>query len=177
MKLSKPMTITAIAAASAIGLATLIPAFASGDGHGPMGGHGPAAFFEKMDANGDGKVTAEEMTAARAAEFASADADGDGFLSKAEILAKAQEHAQARMEQRAAKMIERGDTDVDMDVKDQVNSLDVGLVIGGGLDFLLGDRNYGVDLRYSKGLSNAAGDAANGNAYNNVIAVMGSIGL
>lgn len=113
MKISKPMTLTAVAVAGAIGLAALIPAFAANDNHGQMRAHGPAAFFEKMDADGDGKVTAEEMTAARAAEFTAADTNGDGFLSKDEILAKAREHAQARMEMRADKMIERGDADGD----------------------------------------------------------------
>ncbi|MFN8176391.1 MAG: outer membrane beta-barrel protein [bacterium] len=68
-------------------------------------------------------------------------------------------------------------TNVDLDVKDQVRSLDLGVVVGGGVDFPVGGRTYGVELRYSKGLSNAAGESANGTAHNDVIAVLGSISL
>lgn len=66
---------------------------------------------------------------------------------------------------------------IDVDVKDQVRPLDLGLVVGGGVDFPVGGRTYGVELRYSRGLGNAAGESANGTARNDVIAVMGSIGL
>ncbi|MGQ0721364.1 MAG: porin family protein [Candidatus Eiseniibacteriota bacterium] len=76
----------------------------------------------------------------------------------------------------SSKLEGEGNT-IDVDVKDQVNPVDVGLVVGGGVDFPLGGRSYGVELRYSKGLSNAAGESANGDARNDVIAVMGSIGL
>ncbi len=68
-------------------------------------------------------------------------------------------------------------SDVDLDVKDQVRPIDFGLVVGGGVDFLLGARTCGVEVRYSHGLSNAAGDEANGTAHNSVLAVMGSIAL
>jgi hypothetical protein len=68
-------------------------------------------------------------------------------------------------------------SDIDVDVKDQVRPIDFGLVVGGGLDFLLGARTCGVEVRYSHGLSNAAGDEANGTAHNSVLAVMGSIAL
>lgn len=67
--------------------------------------------------------------------------------------------------------------DLDVDVKDQVNTLDFGLVVGGGVDFPLGKHTCGVELRYSKGLTNAAGESANGTAHHDVLAVMGSIGL
>jgi hypothetical protein len=67
--------------------------------------------------------------------------------------------------------------DIDVDVKDQVRALDVGLVVGGGVEIPVGKRTYGVELRYSKGLSNAAGEEANGTAHNDVIALMASIGL
>jgi hypothetical protein len=68
-------------------------------------------------------------------------------------------------------------SDMDVDVKDQVRALDLGVVVGGGLDFPVGGRTYGVEVRYSKGLSNAAGETANGSAHNDVIAVLGSISL
>lgn len=66
--------------------------------------------------------------------------------------------------------------EVGIDVKDQVGTLDLGLVVGGGLDFRAGRRTFGVDVRYSRGLRDI-GDGANGSARNEVIAVMGSIGL
>jgi len=68
-------------------------------------------------------------------------------------------------------------SDADVDVKDQVRTFDFGLVVGGGVDFQVAERTFGVDLRYSKGLSNVVGEGANGSARNDVIAVMGSIGL
>ena len=48
------------------------------------------ARFEQMDANKDGKVTAEELTAQAAARFAVADTNGDGSLSLEEMKAGAQ---------------------------------------------------------------------------------------
>jgi hypothetical protein len=78
---------------------------------------------------------------------------------------------------KADSKLEGGDSDIAVDVKDQVRPLDVGLVVGGGVDFPMGGRTYGVELRYSKGLSNAAGESANGSARNDVIALMGSVGL
>jgi hypothetical protein len=54
----------------------------------PRGGP-PELSFEKMDANGDGKVTFEEyqaaMTEMMKARFKSMDKDGDGALSKEEL--------------------------------------------------------------------------------------------
>ena len=68
-------------------------------------------------------------------------------------------------------------TNTEVDVKDQVRAFDFGVVVGGGLDIPVGGRMFGLDLRYSKGLGNAAGDGANGSAYNDVITVMGSVAL
>ena len=61
-------------------------------GHGGKGGH-----FDKMDANGDGKVTEEEMSARHATLIEKADTDGDGALSKDEIKAY---HKKKREERR-----------------------------------------------------------------------------
>jgi len=66
--------------------------------------------------------------------------------------------------------------EVDMDVKDQVGTFDLGFVFGGGLDFAKGGRTFGVDVRYCKGMSDLA-DGGNGSAHNQAILVMGSIGL
>jgi hypothetical protein len=68
-------------------------------------------------------------------------------------------------------------SDIDVDVSDDVRTFDLGLVVGGGVDFEVRERTFGVDLRYTKGLSNVAGEGANGTARNDVLAVMGSIGF
>lgn len=72
--------------------------------------------------------------------------------------------------------LEGEDGEIDMDVKDQVGTVDLGLVIGGGLDFGKGGRTFGVDVRYSRGLSDVE-SGSNGSAHNEAITVMGSIGL
>jgi len=72
--------------------------------------------------------------------------------------------------------LEGEDSEVEVDVKDQVGVFDLGIVFGGGLDFQRGGRTFGVDLRYTRGLSDI-GDGANGSAHNEAIAVMGSVGL
>jgi hypothetical protein len=72
---------------------------------------------------------------------------------------------------------EGGGSDMDLDVKEDVRTFDFGLVIGGGVDFAVGEHTYGVDLRYSRGLTNVAGEGANGDARNHVFAVMGSMRL
>ncbi len=68
-------------------------------------------------------------------------------------------------------------TELDVDIQDQVSSFELGMVVGAGVDFDLGANTYGVELRYARGLSNAAAETANGDAHNNVIAVMGSVGF
>ncbi|MCQ0094003.1 EF-hand domain-containing protein [Roseovarius sp. M141] len=55
-----------------------------GRGHG-YGGRGKSEMmqqmFQRMDGNGDGKVTQDEVDTFRAAQVTAADADGDGGLS------------------------------------------------------------------------------------------------
>lgn len=69
-----------------------------GTGRAAMAG----VVFERLDADGDGRVTRGEMTEARRAGFERADRDGDGILSAAEIAAR-QERAR-----RFARMAEAG---------------------------------------------------------------------
>ncbi len=74
------------------------------------GGHqGPRASFETLDADGNGEVTMTEMQAAGFARFAAADANGDGFLSADEITQKDSERAAKRV----ARMIEKRDANGD----------------------------------------------------------------
>jgi hypothetical protein len=68
-------------------------------------------------------------------------------------------------------------SDVRIDVKDQLRSLDPGIVVGGGLDFTLRERTCGIEVRYSRGLSNVAGDSANGRARTSAFGILGEIGL
>lgn len=72
-------------------------------------GHGQRPGFEEVDANGDGKITQEEMQARAAARFGEADTDGDGAISRDEMLAK----AMARSEKRVDRMMRRMDADGD----------------------------------------------------------------
>lgn len=77
----------------------------------------------------------------------------------------------------ASAKVEGGGGDVALDVKDQVKPFEFGMVVGGGIDFEVGARTYGVDVRYTKGLSNMADEGANGTGHNDVLTFMGSIGL
>ncbi|MHA6346231.1 EF-hand domain-containing protein [Roseivivax sp. CAU 1761] len=77
--------------------------------HGPRGG--PAMSLERLDANGDGTVSAEEFADPAAARFAAADADGDGELTAAEMAAAAETRREARRAARIARHIERLDSD------------------------------------------------------------------
>ncbi len=68
-----------------------------------------AAMFERADADGDGKVTMEELSALRGERFSRIDANGDGQLSQEELTAMGREKA----ERRAARMLERMDENGD----------------------------------------------------------------
>lgn len=92
-----------------------------GNGKGPMGGPmgGPddrAGFgfdITVFDANGDGKVTLEEIQAKRAADAKALDANGDGVISEEELvdfeLAKAKTRIEARVKARFAAQDSNGD--------------------------------------------------------------------
>ena len=72
--------------AVALGLTGLAVAgpVAAKERHGERAG----ARFEKLDANADGFLTAEDMEAVRLARFNKQDADKDGFLSLEELQAR-----------------------------------------------------------------------------------------
>jgi len=90
-------------------------AVAHQSGQGPRGME--RISFEKLDANGDGKITQAEMEAQKKARFTAADTNGDGMLSADEMLAqgkaRAGERMAKRMEQRIGQMIEKRDTNGD----------------------------------------------------------------
>lgn len=103
------MTGTALAAllVAAGGAAMAQPAGA-GMGHA-MGGEGWTEYFAQMDADGDGRVTAQEIEAFRTARFAAMDADGDGQVSRQEFM----DHASAQAAERAGAQFDRFDADGD----------------------------------------------------------------
>lgn len=93
--------------------ATSLPAVAQERGEGPRGPRGPMFQFEEIDANGDGKITQEEIDAHAAARFAEADTDGDGSVSAEEMVARMQAQRDERMQRGAERMIERMDANDD----------------------------------------------------------------
>ena len=98
---------TALVAAT--GLALAMPVLAQTAASGAPTAR--AAFFDfaKIDANGDGKVTMEEITAARDAEAKALDANGDGKIDVAELTA----YRMAAIEEQAKAQIAALDTDGD----------------------------------------------------------------
>ena len=69
--------------------------------------------FATLDADKDGKVTAEELLAHRTAQFAAADADKDGALSLEELTAWTEAQRAARMQTRMQRMLTALDADKD----------------------------------------------------------------
>ena len=59
-------------------------------------GHGKGGRFDRLDTNGDGKVTAEEMAAKNSDWIERADANNDGAVTKEELEA----HRKARRAER-----------------------------------------------------------------------------
>lgn len=69
--------------------------------------------FALIDADKDGKVTVEELTAYRAAEFAAADTDKDGKLSAEELNAREIARFTATVAERTARILGREDANAD----------------------------------------------------------------
>lgn len=79
----------------------------------PPGGDMAMQFFDKVDADKDGKITQAEIDAFKAARFAEADADKDGKLSPAELVAMREKMEAERRTAQAEKMVSRFDRDGD----------------------------------------------------------------
>ncbi len=94
----KSRTLATVSVAAIAALTLPLVAHAERGHH--RGGPGGMMNLEKVDTNGDGNITAEEATAARAAMFAEIDANGDGNVTPEEMTA----HHEAKRAERRAKM-------------------------------------------------------------------------
>ncbi len=103
-------TLTTTCAALAVATLAIVGAADAHPRGGDRGAH-HGAGFARLDADGDGAVSAEEFTDPAGARFAALDANGDGQVSPAEIAAHAETHRDRRREARAERLVERLDTD------------------------------------------------------------------
>ncbi len=107
---------TLTAAVLAVAGATLATAALAERG-GPQGGRmmmpDPAALFEKIDADRDGKVTEAEIAAWRTARVQGLDADADGRISAAEMEASMASMGAPDAAAMAARRIASRDSDGD----------------------------------------------------------------
>ena len=81
---------------------------ASGHRAGHMRHH-----MAKVDANGDGEITLDEVRARRAERFAKMDTNSDGIIEKSEIEARIKARMEKRMQRRVVKLTRRFDKDRD----------------------------------------------------------------
>jgi Ca2+-binding EF-hand superfamily protein len=107
---------SAIAAIAVIG-ALMGSAVLAQKGEMGMGGPGEGRgvmlteMFDTMDADKDGKLTHAEMEAHRKAEFTAADTNGDGALSAEELSARAMARFQEKLAERTQAMLDNMDND------------------------------------------------------------------
>lgn len=104
---------SAIAALTLTGALLASAALAERGGMGDGEGRGAMLMemFDSIDADKDGKVTFAEMEAHRKAEFTAADSNGDGTLSADELSARALARFQERQTERTQAMLDRMDND------------------------------------------------------------------
>lgn len=116
----KSLSTASLIAALWLGTAAL-PAIAQGPGAGGGPGDGPgggcggraALMFQRLDTNGDGKITQDEFKAGRDARFAAMDQNGDGKVTLQEFQAAAKPGKQSPQGPRMQQMFQRADTNGD----------------------------------------------------------------
>ncbi|MCR9125159.1 MAG: calcium-binding protein [Rhodobacteraceae bacterium] len=101
------LILSSVAVAVAVAGLTVGVAMARDGGHGPRGF--AAMDFDQIDTDGDGALSQSEMQAVARLRFEAADTDADGTLSAAEI----ETAMKGPMARRAARMIDRRDSDGD----------------------------------------------------------------
>lgn len=101
---------TAVILACVLGAGMVSPVLAE---RGPQEGPMPGFLFDTLDADKDGKVTAAEIEANRAARVKAADANNDGLMSADELAAMRLAEMSERAKAHAAEMVTRMDTDGD----------------------------------------------------------------
>jgi Ca2+-binding EF-hand superfamily protein len=110
-RFTRPTSIVTVAVLAGLFFAPGASAHGAGKGAGHRGKQG-AGFFEKADANGDGKIQKAEADKLAEARFAKGDTNKDGVITKQEAQ-KASETARAErskhMQARLDKMFERAD--------------------------------------------------------------------
>ncbi len=87
------------------------PAVAGG-GWGKTAGHGGKGIYrmmKRMDADGNGELTLEEVESSRSQRFAKADGNGDGVVEAAELKARIMVRMERRADRRVQKMMRRFD--------------------------------------------------------------------
>ena len=92
--------------------ALAVPAMASAQGIGHGFGQRSGEWFARMDANGDGVVSSEEIARFSEQRFASADADKDGNVTADEFKAARMKRREQRMERRFSELDRNGDKTV-----------------------------------------------------------------
>ncbi|MDQ7079990.1 MAG: EF-hand domain-containing protein [Paracoccaceae bacterium] len=110
--MTRPIVATGLAAAL---MALASAAVASPAQPGPSGpeGHHPRFNFAAIDADGDGRLTPDEVKAFREARFREKDTNADGKLSREELIAAMMKGASARIERRVERMLGHRDRDTD----------------------------------------------------------------
>lgn len=100
---------------SAIAASAIVPAtsFAKGPGQGGGQGQHQRPSFEMLDADNDGNLTVAEFRARAMERFAEHDLDGDGLLTADEMTQAAAARASERAASMIARMIENRDADGD----------------------------------------------------------------
>ncbi len=111
MKTHTKIVLGALAVAAAIG-GTAAAVQADARGHYGKSGDRAEWLFERYDANQDGKITKDEITAARKASLAKYDADKDGQLSLDEFQGLFNEIMRHRMVRMFQKLDRDGDAKV-----------------------------------------------------------------